>query len=99
MNTFNLLSQEKRTELTQMLPDIDTNYPSPLDSQHDFHEPTVNPSLFHKNESPVFWDELHDWQKSYQDDFDHKDLPSCSHTTSTSSSRTDRYKVCDLEPY
>jgi hypothetical protein len=49
-----------------LLPNIDISYPSPLGSQQDFYEvaPPVSPCLFQKNKSPVFWEELSDWQTS-----------------------------------
>ncbi|KAI8878234.1 hypothetical protein K501DRAFT_287978 [Backusella circina FSU 941] len=92
-NTFSILSQEKRSELTQMLPDIDINYPSPLGSQQDFYEvaPPISPCLFKKNESPVFWEELADWQNSLsQEEYTEQDLEP---------NRVDKFKDEAFETY
>ena len=59
MSTFNLLSQEKRDELSGLLPDIDTHY----SNQENYVDYPSQPSFLScKNENPVFWNVLTDWQ-------------------------------------
>ncbi|KAG1441816.1 hypothetical protein G6F56_011322 [Rhizopus delemar] len=50
-----LLSQEKRDELCQLLPMADT-----IPQTNSF---TVSPSLFSRQENPVFWSTLDTWQE------------------------------------
>ncbi|KAG1444088.1 hypothetical protein G6F56_010436 [Rhizopus delemar] len=58
LSNFQLLSQEKRDELCQLLPIVDTvQYPEPCPSTF-----AVSPSLFSKQENPVFWSTLSEWQ-------------------------------------
>ncbi|KAG0772996.1 hypothetical protein G6F22_015259 [Rhizopus arrhizus] len=54
LSNFQLLSQEKKDELCQLLPIVDT---TPQSSTL-----TVSPSLFSKQENPIFWSTLSEWQ-------------------------------------
>ncbi|KAI9244236.1 hypothetical protein BY458DRAFT_591466 [Sporodiniella umbellata] len=55
LSNFQLLSQEKRDELCQLLPTVDT---LPQSSSL-----TISPSLFSKQGNPVFWNTLDEWQQ------------------------------------
>ncbi|CAO3658909.1 hypothetical protein G6F70_000775 [Rhizopus microsporus] len=56
LSNFQLLSQEKREELCQLLPVVDTTQ-NPQSSSL-----TISPSFFSKQTNPIFWDTLTEWQ-------------------------------------
>ncbi|KAI8977953.1 Asx homology domain-containing protein [Pilobolus umbonatus] len=77
VSNFQLLSQEKREELCQLLPDIDYSTHSPLDHSID---PYVAPSFFSKAENPSFWNALYEWQEilstgQFMEQFDSPTFP------------------------
>ncbi|KAI8346201.1 hypothetical protein BD560DRAFT_338755 [Blakeslea trispora] len=78
ISTFQLLSQDKRDELCSLLPEVDQNsllnhHPFETDSYYynDCYGPSPPPnynqnlypsSFFSKNENPMLWNSLTDWQ-------------------------------------
>lgn len=59
VSNFQLLSQDKKDELCQMLPDMDYSSHSSLDPL----EPFMPPSFFNKADNPSFWNALYEWQE------------------------------------
>ncbi|KAI8082066.1 Asx homology domain-containing protein [Thamnidium elegans] len=61
LSNFHLLSQEKREELYQMLPEKDQ--PSYLSHDIESHSyVNSNNNVFSKSENPILWNTLSDWQ-------------------------------------
>jgi hypothetical protein len=103
MSNFQLLSQEKKDELCQLLPDIDLRHQSASSSSnysqldhlnhdsYDYNNHNNNNSshptfLTSKNENPIFWNTLSDWQTMLgQGEYylSHPPLPLSPPTTTT----------------